>query len=212
MSTINKIIITSAIFLISILLILFYIILPTINEIKKLNKYIYQEQKDLEIKFQIGETIKKIRQNFLKIKPYFPQLNNIYLTEDKKIEFFTLLEKTAQKCNLKLDLNLLPLESSEIIALQFDLEGEYFDFLKYLIDLEKLDYYININKILIKDVTLKTQTEDLISFSFLDTYFQKEKINKENFGKIKAVLFGEIYQKEKDFLKDSLFYPSPFAN
>jgi preprotein translocase subunit YajC len=206
MSTINKIIIISIIFFISISLILFYIIIPTVREIKKLNEYIYQEQKDLEVKFQKMGKIKKIRQNFLKIKPYFPQLNNIYLTEDKKIEFFTILEKTAQKHNLKFDLNLLPIESSKIIALQFDLEGEYFDFLKYLIDLEKLDYYININKILIKDVALKTQTEDLISFSFLDAYFQKEKNNKKNFGKIKAILFGEIYQKEKDFLlKDNLF-------
>jgi hypothetical protein len=205
MSIINKIIIIFIVFFISISLILFYIIIPTVREIKKLNEYIYQEQKDLEVKFQKVRRIKKIRQNFLKIEPYFPQLNSIYLTEDKKIEFFTFLEKIAQKHNLKLDLNLLPIESSEVIVLQFDLEGEYFDFLKYLIDLEKLDYYININKILIKDVVLKTQTEDLISFSFLDAYFQKEKNNKKNFGKIKAILFGEIYQKEKDFLKDNLF-------
>ncbi|MFH1838493.1 MAG: hypothetical protein ABH808_03305 [Candidatus Kuenenbacteria bacterium] len=205
MSTINKIIITSIIFLGSISFILFYIIFPTINEIKKINQYLYQEQKDLEIKFQTGEKIRETRQDFLKVKPYFSQFNNIYLTEDKKIEFFTILEKTAQKHNLKLDLNLLPTESHEIISLEFDLEGEYFDFLKYLIDLEKLDYYINFNKISIKDADLKMQIEDFASFSFLDAYFQKEKIEKENFGKIKAVLFGIIYQKEKDFLKNDLF-------
>lgn len=205
MSTINKIIIIFIIFFVSILFILFYIITPAIFEIKKLNQYIYQEQKDLEIKFQTGKKIRELRQDFLKVKPYFSQFNNIYLTEDKKIEFFTILEKTAQKYNLKLDLNLLPAKSSEIISLKFDIEGEYFDFLKYLIDLEKLDYYINFNEILIKDAALKTQIEDFVSFSFLDDYFQKEKIEKEKFGKIKAVLFGEIYQKEKNFFNDNLF-------
>ena len=205
MSIINKILIISASFFVSILFVIFFIISPTIHEIKKLNQYIYQEQKDLEIKYQTGKKNKEVRQNFSKIKPYLVQFDNIYLVEDKKIEFFTSLEKIAQKHNLEFNIELLPLESSEkIVSLKLELEGEYFDFLKYLIDLEKSDYYININEILINDITSKTQTEDF-SAPYFNNNPQKEKIEKGGFGKIKATLFGKVYQKEKDFLKDNLF-------
>ncbi len=206
MSIINKIIIFFVVFFVLILAVLFYIIMPTIHEIKKLNQYIYQEQKDLELKFQIGKKNKEIRKNFLKIKPSLSQLDNIYLKKDKKIELFTFLEKIAQKHNLELNIDLLPLGSSEkIVSLKLELEGEYFDFLKYLIDLEKFDLYININEILINDITSKTPIEDFSAPSFLNNNFQKEKIEKEKFGKIKATLFGKIYQKEKDFFNDNLF-------
>ncbi|MEK7167255.1 MAG: hypothetical protein AAB732_02495 [Patescibacteria group bacterium] len=201
MSTINKIIITCALFLILVLSILFFIIFPTIRAIKELNQYIYQEQKNLEVKFQSGKKIKETRQNFLKIKPYLSQINNIFLIEDKKIEFFSILEKIAQKYNLKFNLNLIFLESPEKISLKFDLEGEYFNFLKYLIDLERLDYYININEISINEITSETQEKN---FFLLEKSAQKETI--KGSGKIKAILLGEIYQKKKeDLINDKLF-------
>jgi len=200
MLIIKKTIIFFVILLALICFVLFYIIIPTVNEIKKLNKYIYQEQKDLEVKFQTGKKIREIRQDYLKIKPYMVQFNNIYLTEDKKIEFFTTLEKIAQKYNLEININLLPLEFSEIISFKFELSGEYFDFLKYLIDLEKLDYYVNIDEILIKDVAFKAQTESFSDFSFSKAYSKKEK-----FGKVKVILSGKVYQKEKNFLDGGLF-------
>ncbi len=179
-----------------ILLILFYIIIPTINEIKKINQYIYQERKDSEIKFQISKKNKEIRQNYFKIKPYFSRLNDIYLIEDKKIDFFVFMEKKAQERNLKINTNLFPLESANALAFKIELEGIYFDFLKFLIDLEGTDYYININEISINDALINVQTGDF----FVPTYLKKEK-----FGSVKVILSGEIYQKEKNFLDNNLF-------
>ena len=123
------------------------------------------------------------------------------MIEDKKIEFFSILEKIAQKYNLKFNLNLIFLESPEKISLKFDLEGEYFNFLKYLIDLERLDYYININEISINEITSETQEKN---FFLLEKSAQKETI--KGSGKIKAILLGEIYQKKKeDLINDKLF-------
>jgi len=148
----NKIIVSSLIFIIAIFCLIFLIVLPTIKEIKSISEDIEAQREDLEKKYIAGQDSKQLAENLEKIKPQLDLINKIFINKNRELEFITSLENEANKNRINQKINLNAPE--EVInqpfqknVLQLSSEGSFIDLLQYLMNLEYLNYYINIKSL-----------------------------------------------------------------
>lgn len=173
----KRIIILLILVIITIFLIIFFIIKPGFLEIKNLSQQIENEKKSLEELYSRGETLSKIKNEYKKIEKDISLLDNVFLTEGKELEFITSLEKIAQGQKVRQDVNIgmtkILKENYKLIPIQLRLRGNFLDLIKYLRELEKLDFYLNIDSLSITPLPgLEKQIE--ISLS-ANTYWREEK-------------------------------------
>jgi len=136
-----------------ILLIIYFIVIPTVRDIKKISSDVYAERLDLEKKYLRGQLLKKTVEDFEKIKPQKNKLLSAFITENQELEFITNLEKiaTENKLTQNIRLHQNPDDQGDKIFYNLPLEvtaqGDFINIMKYLRDLETLSYYFNINSI-----------------------------------------------------------------
>ncbi len=133
-------------------LIFYFIILPTIKDIQKINSDVLAERIDLEKKYQRGQLLKKTIQNFETIKPEEEKLDKIYVIEGEELKFITALENIANKYNIAQDIGLAEKSSAlaagySTLGLKITANGSFTDLLRYLKDIEKMPTYLNISNI-----------------------------------------------------------------
>lgn len=129
-------------------LIIYFIILPTINDIQKISQSIYAEKVDLEKKYQRGQLLRKTIEEFKQIEPEKERLKSAFIVEGQELEFITTLETIANSFNLVQSLQLRPSQGKKeknyyLLPLQITTQGNFTDTLKYLKKLEGLNYYFN---------------------------------------------------------------------
>ncbi len=154
----NKITITMVGFIIIILSLVYFIVAPTIKDIKTMGNSIEAQREDLEKKYIKGQSLKKLTENLNKIEPKLELLNQIFINKNRELEFITSLEKEANKNQIGQKINLSSLEKTENqnfgkTNLQLFTKGNFIKQLQYLKDLEQLNYYININVIELSPLT-----------------------------------------------------------
>ena len=131
----------------SVIMLLFYfIIIPTNQEITALNVRIKQKRIDLEERYYRAKNLSRYMKNLKKIQPKMNLLDEIFISRNYELEFITTLEKEANdnQISQKISLNPPP-ENQNQSGLQLNARGAFKNLLKYLISLESLNYYININ-------------------------------------------------------------------
>ncbi|MFA6410369.1 MAG: type 4a pilus biogenesis protein PilO [Candidatus Buchananbacteria bacterium] len=150
----KKIIISIIIILSTTFLIIYLIILPTVKDILEINKLVYAERVDLEKKYERGQLLRKTIEDFQKIKPQENRLISVFVIESKELEFITTLEKISntqqldQKIYLKSAVKTKDKEEIyDSLPVEIAIKGNFTGILKYLNDLEKLNYYFNISTI-----------------------------------------------------------------
>src|SRR3989344_1443922 len=166
----KKIIIFTSFVTIIIAVIVYAIILPTINDIKNISKSVYQERADLEKKYLRGQILRNTIENFEKIKPEKVRLISIFIIENQELEFITELENIAAANHIEQQLNFQSNknegEKSEkgfySLPLEIKVQANFLETMRYLEDLEKMNYYYNI-----ESVTIDTagQNSDMIRLS-----------------------------------------------
>ncbi len=128
-----------------------FIILPKTEQISAAKKQIAEEKKELTHLLDKGQSVTQTIKNLRQIEKETDILNNIWLHRGNELSFIKNLEKAAEEHNLtqtiKFD-NTLNNNDGKIseIPLEIDLEGTLINILNYINQLERLDYYININK------------------------------------------------------------------
>lgn len=131
-------------------LIVYLIILPTIKDIKKISDAVYAERIDLEKKYIRGQLLKKTLEDFEKVKPEKEKLASIFVNQGGELEFITALEKIAAGRGLEQNIQLQAATGKKNeknlypLLLAVTVKGDFIEILKYLKDLEKINYYFNI--------------------------------------------------------------------
>lgn len=160
---------------------IYFLILPNINDISKIKNEIDAQLIDLEVKYQRGQSIKKLNTNLKKIEPEMATLDQAFIKESEQINFITSLEELATKHNLKQKLTMGKAQKSsnsfKKIPLQISLEGSYLSMLSYLHSLEILDNYINISALEISSTSANIDENGMSKNNLLmnlavDTYWQ----------------------------------------
>lgn len=173
----RKFLIYLIIFIAAYAAIIIFIIIPTINDIRDISRSIYNERVDLERKYLRGQLLKKTIKDFEKIKPQEEKLSSIFVKTGQELELITLLEDIANKNQVDLKINLKTTQKQQKIpslTLEIKIEGNYLNTLSYLNDLERLNYYFNVENLQIS------------------TYGQ------ESTGSVKLSLVGNIYTENSN--------------
>lgn len=145
----NKITISLSGFFIVILSLIYFIVVPTVQEIKTMGDSIEAQREDLEKKYIKGQSLKKLTENLNKIEPKLELLDQIFINKNRELEFITSLENKANKNQVSQKINLSAPEKTENqnfqkTNLQLFTKGVFIKQLQYLADLEQLNYYINV--------------------------------------------------------------------
>jgi Tfp pilus assembly protein PilO len=147
----RKIMIISLVFALALFLIVFLVIIKNMIKITSIKEEIISEQIAMEQRLYEDKNKTIIENNLNKIEPYMDLLDSIFIDKNRAIEFLTALENAAKTNNVKQTINLSELKEEKSSAsfiktpISISCEGEYDDLFNYLADLEKMDYYININ-------------------------------------------------------------------
>lgn len=145
----NKITASLAGFIIIILSLIYFIVIPTIKEIKAMGRAIEAQREDLEKKYIKGQSLKQLTENLSKIEPKLDLLDQIFINKNRELEFITSLENEANKNRISQKINLSAPQKTENqnfqkTNLQLFTKGGFIKQLQYLANLEHLSYYINI--------------------------------------------------------------------
>ncbi len=149
----RKIIVNAILFLLVVGALTYFIVMPTIKDIKKMRQEIEAQKIDLEKKYLKGQNLKKLSGDLKKIEPEIERLDRVFINQNRALEFITTLEEKAtrnnisQKINLANPQNMKENQLYKKMPLQISTEGEFLNQLNYLINLETLDYYINIKSL-----------------------------------------------------------------
>lgn len=131
-------------------LIVYFIILPTIDDIRAISDAVYRERVDLEKKYQRGQLLNKTLENFEQVKEQRGKIGSAFIIEGDELSFITALEAIAEKNKLAQDIKLdskKVAESKNLFQSQkinVSLTGKYGGLRQYLYELELLPYMINI--------------------------------------------------------------------
>ena len=148
----NKIAASVGCFLLVIFGLLYFIIIPTIADIKSMSGEIEEQRIDLEKKYIKGQSLKKLSDNLKSIELKLDLLNQLFINKNRELEFITTLENRASlnRLNQKINLSSPQVDDNQDFHkadLQLLLTGKFTRLLKYLLDLESLGYYTNIKSL-----------------------------------------------------------------
>jgi len=131
----------------------YFVSLPAINSIKKIKSEIEEQRIDLEKKYMRGQSLKKLAENLKKIEPELEKLEQIFIKTEEALGFITSLENLSDTSNINQKINLItpknqPNEGGyKKIPLQLLASGNFFNQMRYLINIESSKYYINVKSL-----------------------------------------------------------------
>jgi len=148
----RKITFVIVVFLLTNALIVYLIIIPTINNIKQLRVNIVTQKVDLEKEMAREKNINILSEKLDKIEPQMKKFEQIFINQNRELEFITTLEDIAlsNKVLQKINLNLNAVKTEQTykkIPLRLNIQGNFYNLLQYLTSLENLNYYINITSL-----------------------------------------------------------------
>ncbi len=178
----KKIIAVIIIFPLTIAGIIYFIVIPSINNIMGIRNEIEAQRIDLEIKYKKGQSLKKLSENLKTVTPQIAKLDKIFINKDNVLGFITTMEKIADDNRVSQNINLLSSKSIarngyKKIPLQITVNGDFIKQLNYLISLEALNYYININSLELTSSGRSTpgrqgEKNNINMLIFADTYWK----------------------------------------
>ncbi|MEK7098040.1 MAG: type 4a pilus biogenesis protein PilO, partial [Patescibacteria group bacterium] len=174
----NKIIINITVIIVFMSAIGYFIIMPTISDIRKMESEIEAQRTDLEKKYVKGQSLKKLSENLKKIEPNLVVFDQIFINQSRALEFITTLEDIANRHGVTQKLNLMTEKGAGSngytkTPLNFNIDGDFTDIMRYLADIESLNYYINVSSIEISKIQGESGSPSKVSVQILaHTYWK----------------------------------------
>lgn len=190
MSIRKKIIILVSIIAAAISAIAIFVIIPTIKNIKdislKVNLMKIEVEKDYDSRITLRNAIGKLK----KIQGATEDFMDICIKENEELTLITSLEDIAEKYSLAQEINLTyakesdPAEKKNQVGIQISLKGDYINIIRYLYDLRRMPYYINLYSVavnkFVKDQNRpeKEKKSPAVQANLSGTFFTIPQINK----------------------------------
>ena len=156
----QKLIFSLFFLLILIFIIIGAILYPTIKNIYILDKDIHYIQQDLEQKYDLSQKLRRSLQEMKQAETDAKKFSQAYIQQGQELSLITDLETLAENNNIKQELNLELIDTSQqkiavkdkpampqYYRLTFTNYGSFADHFSYLQSLEKFPYYFIIDTI-----------------------------------------------------------------
>ncbi len=106
LSTQIKIIIYTAGGILALLIVGFFAVWPAVSEIKLINEQILAERKNLEKKYQQGQSLRQATEEYLAIKDDWAEILKGLVMKNEELEFITQLEALADTRQVKQEIKI----------------------------------------------------------------------------------------------------------
>lgn len=148
----NKLLINSLLFIIFVTFTSYFILIPTINKIKRLRVDIANTKIKINSALEKRKNINSQANKLKTVENQIEKLDKVFISRNRELEFITTLESIASKNNVEqtFDLKDIPdSTTSEFLTIPISIKakGKFNDIMDYLINLETMTYYINITDI-----------------------------------------------------------------
>lgn len=150
--------------------------ISSIRDIKEINSDIAEQIQLANDLLARGQTINKLNSDIEKITPFLEKFDTIFIEPENQLAFIISLEELAEKQGVTAELSLadLPKDSkTETVSVPLTMlvSASFPELVSLLVELQKLNYYINI-----KTISLQSGTggagADLTSVLRSITYWQ----------------------------------------
>lgn len=141
----KKFIISTALFITVSAGIVYFMIIPAINNIKNTGNEIISTQQEADAKYNKIINLKKLTADVKKIEPDLAKLQKIFIDKNNQLDFIQILENIAKKNNVDQEINIGYITDKTEIKLV--IRGDMNNLYDYLQDIEALDSYINIKNL-----------------------------------------------------------------
>ena len=146
-----KIILIITIAFLALVILYFLVNMFLITEINDLRDNIYDSQVTFKIYEDQKNNMSKIQSDFKKVKDESLKLSKVFIVPERALDFISTLENIASENQLIQQISLQEINtgSKEIqkVNVQLNVEGDYFNIVRYLNQLGSLEYYINITNL-----------------------------------------------------------------
>lgn len=154
----DKEIIYIVILLIVTLAVVFIFIIPNMKKISLIAKEVTASENRLEELQKSGQNKTEALKNYSLIKENLPTLNTLIPKQGEELSFITDLEEMASQNNLIQEINITineeaqteavsPVKENISLPFQLILDGNFYNVLNFLRDLEMSKYYLNIEAV-----------------------------------------------------------------
>ncbi len=156
MSCQQKIYISLIISTITILSLILILVIPFIKEIKSLSANLIEKQ-NLAFSYETmaGDYLKNLKNNYIGLEPQISKINNSFVDSERIIDFILAAEKAAALTNNYQEIketSLSAAEQDKTLFFQVSLWGSFSNLIKFLVQLENLDYFVDSNTLQITKI------------------------------------------------------------
>jgi len=149
MITKTKTRIFSAILITSVFSLIFFLIYPIFQEIKKSSSGILEQKQKLLLLESRVENLEKFKNRYIEIEPDFIKTEELFIKADLPVDFIRFLEKTAKDSNVEAKISLSSSQQTEgqswkNYPFQAAIQSSFPDFLRFLERLQTSQYLIEI--------------------------------------------------------------------
>lgn len=139
-------------FFLFIFIIIYFVIFPSVRDIRNIKNEIEAQRLDLERRYVKGQSLRKMTEKLERAQEKIHVLDQVFIGQDSGLEFVTALEGVAGKDGVNQKINLLSSAGVDngfykMVPLQLSSQGEANRQMNYLVSLETLNYYINIKSL-----------------------------------------------------------------
>ncbi|PIS05595.1 MAG: hypothetical protein COT81_00330 [Candidatus Buchananbacteria bacterium CG10_big_fil_rev_8_21_14_0_10_42_9] len=142
----QKFYLTIAFFMLFTVGVVFFILLPTAQEVMHLSNLINDERAELERKYQAGQRLNETVRALEEIREQKIILDSVFIASGAEAEFSSELERIADQHRIIQTLQAEPPANNQFRLTQV-LEGNYYNMLNYLVALESLSVYMNAKQV-----------------------------------------------------------------
>lgn len=159
----KKIILISLFFGIISFLFILFLIYPSLKQIKSLSEDISEIKKEaiaLEVKKEGFDTIRKKYEEF--ISKEIEEINNILIDSEAPVEIIRFLEGAKERSGVSIIISPFSIKSSEddlwnSMGFQINISGSSSNFFRFLEEIERSRYLIEIQSLSLRDTVFKEQ-------------------------------------------------------
>jgi len=170
-------------FFLFIFAVIYFVIFPSVRDIKNIKNEIESQRLELERRYIKGQSLRKTKEKLERAEEKIHVLDQVFIGQNSGLEFVTALEGVAGKNGVNQKINLLsqtPVDNEfyNMVPLQLSSQGGIGQQMNYLVSLETLNYYINIKSLELSSGSRLAPTSDSGSttnvnlFIAADTYWR----------------------------------------
>ncbi len=145
MNTQRKIYLTLVILAVVIIVLLFFLIRPLVAKVKAVSDDFVEKNNSL-VSFEERGTdyLTRLRSEYFDIESQIPEINKYFLSPDKVIDFILAIEEIATLSSNYQEIREVGSPEEDILSFQISLWGNFPNLIRFLVQLENMEYSIDI--------------------------------------------------------------------